>query len=252
LASRRIGPATVVDVALDVAGADPVEAYAVEPGGVPGRASVPARAGVLFLHWLGEHHNDRSQFLTEAVALAALGVRSVLPAGRLPWLVPPTDAESDAANIELEIRRLERAFAELARPLGPKAPIALVGHDFGATHGIGLAARESRIEALVVIAAPPRWADWFLPFWPIAGDPIEYRRRLAPLDPVTVIAATKAEILFQFSRRDFYLAPMSGRELARGAGRDVGLEWYEADHAMRSSRARAARLAFLRRTLVLD
>jgi len=36
------------------------------------------------------------------------------------------------------------------------------------------------------------------------------------------------------------------------AGRDVALEWYEADHAMRSPRARVARVAFLRRSLGLD
>jgi len=236
----------VSDVALDVDGAEPVEALVVAP------RDREARAGVLFLHWLGEHHNDRTQFLSEAWAMAELGVRSVLPAGRLPWLVPPTDAETDASNIELEGRRLDRAFAELVAPLGKRAPVAIVGHDFGAVHGILLAARQPRARALVVVAAPPRWADWFLPFWPIAEDPIDYRRRMAPFDPTAALPKTKAELLFQYSRRDFYLALMSGRELARSAGRDVTFETYEADHAMRSSRARAARTAFLRRTLRLD
>jgi pimeloyl-ACP methyl ester carboxylesterase len=246
VAAKRTGAASVSDVSLDVAGADNVEAFVVEP------REGKARAGVLFLHWLGEHHNDRSQFLSEARALAELGIRSVLPAGRLPWLVPPSDADSDAANIELEGRRLDRAFAELAAPLGKKVPLAIVGHDFGAMHGILLAARQPRVGALVVVAAPPRWADWFLPFWPIPGDPIEYRRRLASFDPTAAMPDTKAELLFQYSRRDFYLAMMSGRELARSAGRDVTFETYEADHAMRSAKARASRATFLRRTLKLD
>lgn len=246
MAGKGTGAATVSDISLDIEGADPVEAFIVEP-----RDAKP-RAGILFLHWLGEHHNDRTQFLTEAMALAELGVRSVLPAGRLPWLVPPTDAQTDATNIELEGRRLDRAFAALASPLGKKVPLAIVGHDFGAMHGILLAARQPRVGALVVVAAPPRWADWFLPFWPIAGDPNDYRRRLAPFDPTTALPSTTAELVFQFSRHDFYLAPMSGRELARAAGRDAAIEWYEADHAMRSSRARAARATFLRRTLGLN
>ncbi len=246
MATKRIGRATVSAVSLELAGADPVDAFVVEPAGAP------IRAGVLFLHWLGEHHNDRTQFLTEAATLAELGVRSVLPAGRLPWLVPPTDAETDAANIELEGRRLDRAFAELTAPLGKTVPLAIVGHDFGAMHGILLASRQPRLAALVVIAAPPRWADWFLPFWPIAGDPIDYRRRLALLDATAVLPGTKGELLFQYSTRDFYLAPMSGRELARAAGRDVTFESYGADHAMRSARARASRTAFLRRVLSLD
>ena len=145
MATKRISRAHMSDVSLDIAGADPVEAFVVEP------REGAARAGVLFLHWLGEHHNNRTQFLSEASALAELGVRSVLPAGRLPWLVPPSDADTDAANIELEGRRLDRALAELASPLGRKVPLAIVGHDFGAMHGILLAARQPRVG---------RWSWW--------------------------------------------------------------------------------------------
>ena len=244
--TRRMGQARVEDVALELQGSDPVEAFVVNP------ASGAAHAGVLFLHWLGEHHNDRTQLLPEAVALAAAGVRSVLPAGRLPWLLPPTGADADAAAIELEQSRIGRAFEELVRPLGAGAPLAMVGHDFGAMHGLPFAVGQPRLKAIAVIAAVPRWADWFLPFWPIEGDPIEYRRRLAPLDPIAAMPEIKADLLFQYSKRDFYIAPMTARELARAAGREVTLEWYEADHAMRSPRARAVRAAFLRRTLALD
>jgi pimeloyl-ACP methyl ester carboxylesterase len=244
--TRRMGQARVDDVALELAGADPVEAFVIRP------ASGSARAGALFLHWLGEHHNDRTQFLAEAAGLAALGVRSVLPAGRLPWQVPPNGPDADTANLELEGRRIERAFAELVASLDADAPIAMIGHDFGAMHGLPFAAREPRIGAVVVIAAVPRWADWFLPFWAIEGDPVDYRRRLAPFDPIAAMPALEAELLLQFSNRDFYIAPMTARELARAAGRDLALEWYQADHAMRSSRARASRGAFLRRVLALD
>ncbi|MCI0345408.1 MAG: hypothetical protein L0221_08180, partial [Chloroflexi bacterium] len=80
-----------------------VEAYVVEP------SVGQVRAGVLFLHWLGEHRSDRTQFLSEARGLARLGVRCVLPAGRLPWGPDPVDAETDVANIELEQRRLAAA-----------------------------------------------------------------------------------------------------------------------------------------------
>ena len=244
--TRRMGLALVDDVVLEVGDADPVEAFVVRP------ASGTARAGVLFLHWLGEHHNDRTQFLAEAAGLATLGVRSVLPAGRLPWQVPPSAADPDAANLELEGRRIERAFSELIADLPPGAPVAMVGHDFGAMHGLPFAAREPRIGAVVVIAAVPRWADWFLPFWAIEGEQVDYRRRLAPFDPIAAMPSLTSELLFQFSNRDFYIAPMTARELARAAGRDVALEWYQADHAMRSSRARASRAAFLRRVLALD
>ena len=57
-------------------GSAAVEAYVVEP------AAGPARAGILFLHWLGDHRSDRTQFLSEARELARSGVRCVLPAGQ--------------------------------------------------------------------------------------------------------------------------------------------------------------------------
>jgi pimeloyl-ACP methyl ester carboxylesterase len=227
------------------AGDSEVEAYVVEPVGAP-------RAGILFLHWLGEHRSDRTQFLSEARSLAVLGVRSVLSAGRLPWLPDPVDAATDTANIEVEQRRLGAALDGLAAGLSMGAPVALVGHDFGAMHGLLLASRNPRrFKAAVVIAATPRWGDWFLRFWKVAGDRIDYLRRLAPLDPIEAARGLKATTLWQFSDRDFFIAPMSAVELARAAPGEPAIEWYAADHAMRSAKARAARRAFLMRELGL-
>ena len=210
-----------------------------------------ARAGVLFLHWLGEHHNDRSQFLSEARALAREGVRSVLPAGRLPWQVPPCDAATDVANIEIEVARQTAALERLAEGLAPDAPIALVGHDFGAMSGTLLLSRRPRIGSAVIVAANPRWSEWFLPFWKVEGDPFDYARALAPLDPIEAAKSLDIPILFQFSQRDYYIAPMSAVRFSRAPKREATLEWYDADHAMRSAKARAARAAFLRRELRL-
>lgn len=245
--ARRAGGALVEDVAIEVPSADPVEAFVVGPAD----GSTP-RAGVLFLHWLGEHRNDRTQLLGEATAVARRGVRSVLPAGRFPWLVAPHDREADVAAIELEGRRLDAGFDRLIDGLPTAAPVALVGHDFGAMHGLLLAARRPRIETIVFVAGVARWADWTLPFWPIEDDPIEYRRALARFDPIGAIGNVRAELLLQFSNRDFYIAPLMARELARAAARAVRLEFYRADHAMRSARARASRTAFLAERLRLD
>lgn len=236
---------TVADVTLG-AGDAVVEAYIVEPAS-------GTRAGILFLHWLGEHRSDRTQFLSEARELAALGARCVLPAGRLPWVRDPVDANSDIANIELEQRRLKAALDALASGLPKAAPMALVGHDFGAMHGLRLAARNpNRFKAAVLIAATPRWGDWFLRFWKIESDRHEYLRRLAPLDPVAVAGDLRAATLWQFSDRDYFIAPMSAVELARAAPGEPVIEWYASDHAMRSSKARASRRAFLSRELGLD
>ena len=100
-------------------------------------------------------------------------------------------------------------------------------------------------KAAAFIAATPRWADWFLRFWKVDGDRFDYLRRLAPHDPVTVARGLRAKSLWQFSERDFFIAPMSAIELARASGPDPSIEWYQADHAMRSARARKARARFL-------
>lgn len=224
-----------------------VEAYVLEPAdGAP-------LAGAIFLHWLGDHRSDRTQFLSEAREYVRLGVRCILPAGRLPWGPDPVDAETDVANLELEQLRLASALDRLNAGLPNGAPLALIGHDFGAMHGLVLAARRPVFKAVVVIAATPRWGDWFLRFWHLDGDRFDYLRRLAPYDPVTVARDLRATTLWQFSSRDYFIAPMSAVELARAApppeGEEPTIEWFGADHAMRSAPARARRMAFLRREL---
>jgi len=242
---RAAAPGVRVADAVLGSGDARVEASIVEP------ADGRVRAGILFLHWLGEHRSDRTQFLSEARVYAESGVRCVLPAGRLPWEPDPVDAATDIANLELEQRRLGAALDRLGSGLPKGTPLALVGHDFGAMHGLVLASRRPAFKAAVLIAATPRWGDWFLRFWKVDVDRFDYLRRLAPYDPVTVAPKLTATALWQFSSRDFFIAPMSAVELARAAPGEPAIEWYDADHAMRSARARAARSAFLRRELAL-
>jgi pimeloyl-ACP methyl ester carboxylesterase len=226
------------------------EAYLVEPmdGG--------RGAAILFLHWFDTEAPDgnRTQFLDEAVALARdHGVVSVLPQGRFPWAGTPSDAEADAARIRAEVSGHRRAVDLLAaRDDVDDGRIGLVGHDFGAMHGIVLAAEDERIAAAVLIAATPRWGDWFLPFWPIAGDRWDYLRAMHPLDPVVRIGdLAPRPVCLQFSKGDFYIADMSGLELYRAAGEPKELHAYAADHAMRDPQARRDRTDFIVRALTL-
>lgn len=209
---------------------------------------------LLFLHWFDTEapDGDRTQFRDEATSLARdHGVVSVLPQGGFPWFAAPTDAETDVARIRAEGVAHRAAIDLLAgRPDVEAGRIGLVGHDFGAMHGILLAADDDRVRSVVAVAATPRWADWFLPFWPIAGDRFDYLRSLHPLDPITRIGdIAPRPILLQFARGDFYIADMTGLELHRAAGEPKELAAYEADHAMRVPKARTDRAAFLGRTL---
>ena len=224
------------------------EAFLVEP--VDGGSG----SGILFLHWFDTQAPDgnRAQFLEEARDLASShGVISVLPQGRFPWSEPPTDAVADARRIRAEVERHRAALDVLAARDDVEAGrIGLVGHDFGAMHGVALAADDPRIAATVLIAATPRWGDWFLPFWPIAGDRWDYLRALATLDPISRIAdLAPRPICLQFARNDFYIAPMAGLELHRAAGEPREMHDYDADHAVRDPQAAVDRAAFLGRHL---
>ena len=227
-----------------------VAAWLVEPaGGGTG-------AAVLFLHWFDTQAPDgsRDQFRDEAEELARdHGIVSILPQGRFPWAAAPRDAEADVARIRAEVADHRRALDLLAtrRDVAP-GRIGLVGHDFGAMHGVNLAADDERIAAAVLIAATSRWGDWFLPFWPIAGDRWDYLRALAPVDPITrIIELAPRPVCLQFAKRDFFIADMTALELHHAAGEPKELHVYEADHGMRVAEARADRLEFLRRTLDL-
>ena len=234
----------------DVQIVDGREAYLVEP--VDGGRG----AGLLFLHWFDSEAPDgnRTQYLEEASELArSHGVVSILPQGRFPWSAAPTDEVADAERIHAEAAANRAAIDLLASRDDVEADrIGLVGHDFGAMHGVNLAADDDRIRAVVLVAATPRWGDWFLPFWPIEGDRWEYLRALAPLDPVSRIAQLAPRpVCLQFARGDFYIADMSGLELHHAAGEPKELHAYEADHGVRVPQARADRLTFLAEALPL-
>jgi pimeloyl-ACP methyl ester carboxylesterase len=229
----------------DLTFADDAEAYLVEPT-QGGRG--PA---ILFLHWFDTQAPDgnRTQFVDEAVGLAReRGVVSILPQGQFPWAGDPADAGADAARIGAEVVR-NRAAVDLlaARPDVDATRIGLIGHDFGAMHGVLLAADDPRIAAVVLIAATPRWGDWFLPFWQVAGDRHDYLRDLAPLDPITRIGEIAPRpVCFQFARNDFFIAGMTGLEFSGAAGDPKELHAYDADHAVRDPQAALDRAEFLR------
>ena len=66
---------------------------------VPAFLVVPAkgspRAGILFLHWLGDDFSSRDEFVEEAVALAGQGVESLLITQHFPWSERPAGVASE-------------------------------------------------------------------------------------------------------------------------------------------------------------
>jgi hypothetical protein len=248
LGSEDRGDILVRDIAIAPGGAgERVEAYLVERATVDARNARPA---LLFAHWFDTEapNGNRTQFLDEAVDWAKRhNAAAILPQLTFPWQGDPTDSTSDRERVTSEVNRLRRCLdVVLGRPAVEAGRLAVVGHDFGAMHATLLATADRRPMAYVLVAAVPRWADWFLPFWQIEEDRIDYLAAMRPVDPIEHIGqAAPARVLFQNARCDFFVAPMTGREFARAAGEGAELKAYEADHGMAVPEALADRTAFL-------
>jgi dienelactone hydrolase len=244
----------IADVELAIADDRPIEAYLVEPAsGGRDRGAAP---GVLFGHWFDTEapNGNRTEFLAEALGLAARGASCLLPQLTFPWTRDPAGSQHDREQVVREVGRLRHAMAALrARPGVDARRIAFVGHDFGAMHLVLAAAAETDVAALVVMAGTPRWADWYLPFWPIEEDRLDYLREMRAVDPVEHLGGLeRTRILLQFARSDFFIAAMTGLELKKATGGRAELKAYEGDHEMSGPDVRADRLRFLEDALGLS
>jgi pimeloyl-ACP methyl ester carboxylesterase len=241
----------VRDIRLPLGDDEPIEAFLVEPMVVDARERRP---GLLFAHWFDTEapNGNWTEFRGEAVVWARRHrTAAILPQLTFPWTTGPTGSRRDRELIVREVTRLRRCLDLVAaRPAVDPGRIGVVGHDFGAMHALLLGTVDRRPAAYVVIAAVPRWADWFLPFWPIEEDRIDYLREMRPLDPIEHVGRVQpARLLFQFGRRDFYIAPMTGLEFRRAAGEESEVEAYDVEHDMADPKALADRTAFLERVL---
>lgn len=220
---------------------DDGSAYEVRP------TDNPVIGGVLFLHWFDPEATDgnRTQFLAEAEDLAAHGVVSLLPELLFPWSSDPTDSGADSQRIEAELERLASAVDWLAEATKPKSLI-VVGHDFGAMHGALLMARDTRVSAGILMAPANRWGSWFLRFWAIGEDRIDYLRAMRRLDPIEHLASIAPRpLLLQFAENDYFIAGMDAAETYHAAREPKRLEKYGPDHALRHLQARIDRRDFI-------
>jgi pimeloyl-ACP methyl ester carboxylesterase len=206
---RRTGGVVIRDVTVPVPDLPAVPAYLVQPG----REVLPDGApGVLFLHWFDPRatNGDRTEFVAEAVRLAARGVVSLLPQQGFPWTADPVGDARDVAAVERELTRAAAALAALTElPEVDGNQVVVVGHDYGAMYGALLAAREPRIAGLAALAPDATWEHWFLAYWLGVDSPAAaaYPDLFAALQPVEAVARVAAHrpVLLQFADDDGYV-----------------------------------------------
>jgi dienelactone hydrolase len=242
---------TVQDITfVGLADADPIPAYLVMPEGEG------PFAGILWVHWLGEHNSNRTEFLEEAVSLAKEGVVSLLV--DTMWAKPgwyqTRNLDEDYANGVKQVIELRRAMDLLiSQPNVDPERIGFVGHDFGGMYGTVMAGLDQEAKAYVFIATTSSFFDWA--FYSQEPESMEdYLLQNAPLEPMTYLSQIKdASFLFQFAEEDFYVSEASRETYFDTAAEPKKLLVYPGDdHSMSAPEIRQERDEWLRAELGLE
>jgi cephalosporin-C deacetylase-like acetyl esterase len=217
-------------------------------------------AAILYQHG---SETDRNDFLDEAVAMAhggAIGLVVDAPFARrgadrknfLQYYSLPERERDMTAEAIMDLRRGIDLL--VARPDVDPTRIGFVGHSWGASLGVVLAAVDPRPTALVLLSGRPSWTGF------LAGTRIasitrtrnrigeeawhEYIDAMAPFDAMAEIANVDATRLYlQYGTRDDVVPPDVAQELVDAA---VGArtDWYNSGHALDET-ATADRVAWL-------
>ena len=255
------GGIEIHDISWASLGTDRVSAWLVVP---PGDGPF---AGLVYLHG---SETDRDDFLDEAVAMAHGGAASIVLDAPFARTGPSRKAfllnfglavrERDmTAQAILDARRaydvlLERGDVDPER-------LAFVGHSWGASLGVVLAAVDDRPGSLVIITARPSWTGflaleaegWVRSAHERVGDEDwqQYLALMAPLDAMAAIGDVDASRLYlQYGTADDVVPEAVSAQLidaADGAKTDL----YPAPHAL-NDEATADRVAWLGERLGLS
>ena len=246
--TEQRGAATVRDLSF-VSDGERIKAYLVAPT-APG-----PHAAVLWVHWLGEPATtNRTEFLAEAVDLAAHGVVSVLVDtmwAKPKWYQTRVPEEDFATSIHQTIALRRAMDLLLAQPGADAKRVALVGHDFGAMYGALAGAADRRAKTYVFMTPTPHFIDWAL-FGPKPKSPEEFKAQLARIDPVAFVPLlAPASVFYQFGSTDNYVPAPRTLEFYAATGPHKQMATYVAGHDLHTPLDNADRRAWLMRELEL-
>ena len=226
---------------------------------VPAAAATAPRPAILFLHWYGPPNptSNRTQFLPEAIELAAAGVVSLLvdtPWSQERWFSSRDSAKDYEFSVQMakDVRRAIDVL--LAQPNIDKTRIALVGHDFGAMWGALAVASDPRVTHFAYAAGTSSFTDWYL-YTPKreGAERDAFVAKLAPLDPIAHLPKIAPRpVLLQFGTKDEHVKNDAAKAQAEAAKEPKTVKMYEnAGHEL-TYQARLDRLAWLREQFKLS
>jgi dienelactone hydrolase len=200
------------------------------------------RAAILYVHWYEPHAHDsnRSQFVEEAKELARSGAVCLLIEtlwSDLDFFLKRTQAEDGQNSIE-EVVNIRRALDLLiSQPGVNPARVAYVGHDFGGMYGVLAGSLDQRPGHYVIMAATPRFPDWYLYLPRLEGEAREaFVREMSEIDPIAHVSRlAPASVLFQFGTDDAHVSGGRAEEFLAQAKDPKAMKWYESGHGLNES-----------------
>jgi predicted esterase len=215
-------------------------------------------AAILYVHWYEPQSPDsnRSQFVEEAKEMAKSGAACLLI--ETLWSDPDfflkRTQEDDVQNSIEEVVNVRRAMdLLLSQSTVDSKRFAYVGHDFGGMYGVLAGSLDQRPSHYVIMAATPRFPDWYLYLPKLEGEVREaFIRQFSELDPITHVEnLSPAPILFQFGTDDPHVPKERAEEFFAAAKEPKEMKWYETGHGL-NDKATSERKAWLKEMLGLE
>ncbi len=208
-----------------------------------------SHAAILYVHWYEPESPDsnRTQFEEEAREMASAGAVCLLVEtlwSDRDFFLKRTQAEDLQNSIE-EVVNLRRAMdLLLSQPDIDPARFGCVGHDFGGMYGVLAGSLDRRPTHYVVMAATPRFPDWYLYLPRLEGESRqEFIRQMAEIDPITQVPnLAPAELFFQFATDDFHVPKERAQEFFAAANDPKEMKWYQAGHGLHEDATRDRRI----------
>jgi dienelactone hydrolase len=194
---------------------------------------------ILYVHWYEPqaHDSNRSQFVEEAKEMARGGAVCLLVEtlwSDLDFFLKRTQEDDPQNSIE-EVVNLRRAMDFLlSQPGADPKRFAYVGHDFGGMYGVLAGSLDGRPTHYVIMAATPRFPDWYLYLPKLEGEAREaFIRQMSMIDPIIhVPRLAPAAVLFQFGMDDPHVPGERADELFASAREPKEIKRYEGGHGL--------------------
>jgi predicted esterase len=119
-------------------------------------------------------------------------------------------------------------------------------------YGVLAGSLDQRPKQYVIMAATPRFPDWYLYLPKLEGEAREaFVQSMVEIDPITHAPnLTLASILFQFGTADRHVSKERAEEFFASTHEPKTLKWYEAGHGLNET-ATSDRKAWLQERLAL-